>query len=121
MSTCNFAMFLESPLKVVNYGPELLVTYGRNNHPTISGRVSRLLLDFPELQPVVPSEDRLDRLVWNRKTEQYRKAINTGKKKAQEGSRPANLEYYRGIKSFQEYPKDSFNWLIFSNLGDNLK
>ncbi len=42
-------------------------------------RVSRLLLDFPELQDVHVNESFFERIVYNRKTEPYRKAVEIAK------------------------------------------
>jgi 5-methylcytosine-specific restriction enzyme subunit McrC len=55
----------------------LIQTISRNT--AISGRIARLLLDFPELFSVKATEELFDRLKWNRKTERYRKAINLAK------------------------------------------
>jgi hypothetical protein len=38
--TCNFVKFLETPPKVVTYGPELVVTYGRKNQRNRSWTVA---------------------------------------------------------------------------------
>lgn len=45
------------------------------NHPPLITRARTLLLNFPELQDVPVSEDTFARLIYNRKTERYRPAL----------------------------------------------
>ncbi len=44
-------------------------------HPNLRGRITQLLLDFPELPDIAIHEALFHRLPWSRKTEGYRKAI----------------------------------------------
>ncbi|MFN8395058.1 MAG: restriction endonuclease [Bacteroidia bacterium] len=47
-----------------------------SNKAHLRGAVSRLLLDFPELPDISVNEQTFRKLVWNRKTEGYRRAIH---------------------------------------------
>ncbi len=63
-------------------------------HPNLRGRITQLLLDFPELPDIAVSEAVFQRLPWSRKTEGYRKAIGI--------ARLLLLNYHPDIRGGQE-------------------
>lgn len=50
-----------------------------SNNVLLTGRVNRLLLDFPELEDIKVYDSTFERLTFNRKTEDYRTAIDIAK------------------------------------------
>jgi 5-methylcytosine-specific restriction enzyme subunit McrC len=63
-------------------------------HPHLRGRITQLLLEFPELPDINVSEAVFHRLPWSRKTEGYRKAIGI--------ARLLLLNYHPDIRGGQE-------------------
>jgi 5-methylcytosine-specific restriction enzyme subunit McrC len=50
-----------------------------NTNPDLKGRVGALLLNFPEMPSIKPTQALFDRIVYSRKTESYRRAIHIAK------------------------------------------
>ena len=68
----------DHPLNRVLY-KTLLLLRQLNTHSDLTGRINSLLLDFPELPDISVSENFFDRIVYNRKTENYRTSIEIAK------------------------------------------
>ena len=68
----------EHPLNAVIY-KTLLLLKKININPLISSRIGSLLLSFPEMQNIRTDEAFFERLVFNRKTEGYKNAIQIAK------------------------------------------
>jgi 5-methylcytosine-specific restriction enzyme subunit McrC len=66
------------PLNAVLY-KTLLLLNRINTNPTISSRIGSLLLNFPEMPPVKTDESFFEKLVFNRKNEPYKNAIQIAK------------------------------------------
>lgn len=66
-----------------------------NTHPYLISRVGALLLDFPETHDIGVSERLFDRIILNRKTRSYRKAIDI--------ARLLLLNFHPDFRSGREY------------------
>lgn len=54
----------------------LLLVKGINTSPSLQSRIGSMMLYFPEMNDLYVTEETFSRLQFNRKTEQYREAIN---------------------------------------------
>lgn len=68
----------EHPLNKVLYKTIHLLSK-INTSSLLTGRINRLLIDFPELKDIAVSDAFFNRLVFDRKTEDYRQAIEIAK------------------------------------------